>query len=793
MLLGFFRILVEIYFVSHLPSSTPSQITIGATLLRSAQAQHLTEALRIRKQRNQERRMGSGGDEDDVVQQWLDRTAIPPALSANDCEVQDTGSAMVRFSSAHAICARIPEMRATTLAYVGLAALQAAYENNQCIGVWPDATAIDRAEEAAFALEQRRMHGTGQLEQSRLYLKDSLAMAINRRQWETAGLAAKGLADSTGAYDAVESAKMICLWQSCVARREMHRVYRTASRSMAPEVSFVRRVSDTSSAGASAAAMEDQQHYLRESSMAWRRLDCSADMDDIMSMMPRAVPVLVVQATPDFSSVYVAALRNTGETTASTAADGVTEVMRPIIDAAVYRHHMDVVAVAELKAVLAKMSAWRKRLAQSLAQGPVVASFDRETMAEADPANHELDAEIVAAMKSVLDPMFASPEIMGVLNNPEVYPAGETTHAVFCLDFRLQTLPVELCPTLQRWRLSSKQRKRLRKPLDDPEAEAAAQQAEADFQALCKTVTRPALSRDFSMHVLGDRLRCAGGETGVPLASPFVNMGKLRYIVDPRNEDRPDESVDRTSIDANDPESEALVTTSETLEAMRVAAGGDGSGWDGIRGKDVIPSWGEWQRMISSAAGDAQGCFLSYGLGPCLAHFPAQRAAGLSVKGLRLALLLGRSATESSLRRLAKLANKKTNTELQLEQQVETAVLMTLAGVDAVVVNAWAASLTANRRLALGVVTHLAAGKTVAEAIDLAAERVAEKADPSLATPANSRPGTGAGKKGKKGKKGQPPAKAKGKAAETTEKKAALKMRVKMNPTVFGLPHILKQ
>jgi hypothetical protein len=147
------------------------------------------------------------------------------------------------------------------------------------------------------------------------------------------------------------------------------------------------------------------------------------------------------------------------------------------------------------------------------------------------------------------------------------------------------------------------------------------------------------------------------------------------------------------------------------------------------------------------------------------------------------------------LRRLAKLANKKTNSELQLEQQVETAVLMTLAGVDAVVLNAWAASLTANRRLALGVVTHLAAGKTVAEAVDLAVERVAEEADPSVATPANSRPGTGKGKKGKKGKKEPPPAKASSKAAvgEGEEKKVPLKMRVKMNPMVFGLPHVLKQ
>ncbi len=775
-----------------------SQITIGATLLRSAQVRYLAEAHRLRKQRNQERRMGSGGAEDDVVQQWLDRTAIPPALSANDCEVQDSGSAMARFSSAHAICARVPEMRAVTLTHVGLAALQAACENDQCIGVWPDAMAVDRAEEAAFALEQRRTNGTGQLEQSRLYLKNGLAMAVKRRQWETAGTAAKGLADSVGVYDAVESAKMICLWQSCVARREMHRVYRTASRSIAPEVSFVRRVSDASSAGTSTTSMENQQHYLRESSTAWRRLDCSADMDDIVSMLPRAVPVLIVQATPDFSGVYVAALRNTGETTASTAADGVTEVIRPIIDAAVYRHSMETHAVAELKVVLAKISAWRKKLTQSLAQGPVLASFDRETMDESDPANHELDVEIVEAMKSVLDPMFASPEIMGVLNNPELYPVGETTHAVICLDYRLQALPVELCPTLQRWRLSSKQRKRLRKPLDDPEAEAVAQQAEADFQAQRKTVMRPSLSRDFSMHVLGDRLRCAGGETGVPLASPYVNMGNLRYIVDPRNEDRPDESVDRTNVDANDPESEMLVTTSETLEAMRAAAGGDGSGWEGIQGKDVIPSWGEWQRTISAAAGVAQGCFLSYGLGPCLAHFPAQRAAGLSVKGLRLALLFGRSATESSLRRLSKMANKKTNKELQLEQQVETAVLMTLAGVDSVVVNAWAASLTANRRLALGVVTHLAAGKTVAEAVDLAVERVAEEADPSTATPANSRPATGTGKKGKKGKKAPPATKAKARAAsdngaKTAEKIKALKMRVKMNPTVFGLPHVLKQ
>lgn len=735
--------------------------------------------------------MGSASAEDNVVQQWLDRTAKPPELSNSDCEVQPTGSAMLRFSSAHATCSRVPEMSSKTQIYVGLAALQTAREQEQCIGVWPDATAVDKEEEQLFALEQRRMQGTGYLEQAKLNLREGLAMALKLRQWTEAGLAAKGLADSMGVYNNVEAAKMICLWQSCVARTEMYRIYCMASRSTAPEAAFVRKASIDN---IDITKDESQNHYLSESSMAWRRMDCSSDMDEIISMLPRSMPLLILQATEDYSCIYVAALRNSGETSSTTREDG-EDTVKPVVDAAVHRHVMDPSAISNLKAAMERMTSWRKHLKLTISQSSSSPSFDHQSQtSEPDPANHELDSEIVESMSEVLDPALASPEIMAVLNNPKKYPAGESTHAVLCLDYRLQKLPVEMCPTIQRWRLSSKLRNKMRKHLDDEEAEAAAARAETEYQDLCKTIARPSLSRDFSLHVLGDRLRCSGGERGVQLESPNVNLSKLRFIVDPRYEDKLDESAEQSSdIDVSDPESEYIATATETFEAIRSSMGGDGNGWQGIKGADLIPSWAEWQRTLADAASDTS-CFLSYGLGPCLAHFPPERAASLSLKGLRLALLVGKSVTEGSLRRLAKMANKKTNSQLQLEEQVETAMIMTLMGIDSVVVNSWASSLTSNRRLALGIFKHLSQGKTVSESVDCAVARVGEPDDSTTKTPANSRPSSKkAGKKAKKGKgggKATPPPEVTSK--DKGEEKTRLKTRVKMNPTVFGLPHLKK-
>jgi hypothetical protein len=192
----------------------------------------------------------------------------------------------------------------------------------------------------------------------------------------------------------------------------------------------------------------------------------------------------------------------------------------------------------------------------------------------------------------------------------------------------------------------------------------------------------------------------AGGIPGTLMDAPSTSLSSTQYIVDARNEDRTagDDDDEEAAADLAVSAEEQSATVTDTFRHV------SNDGWAGLLGQDTVPSWAEWQNTLTNASGG--GTFLAYGLGPTLAHFPPERLAGLSLRraaadsggggggggggGVRLALLVGRSSTEGSMRRLAKLANKKTASQLQLEQCVETSVLMTLAGVDSIVVRSCA-------------------------------------------------------------------------------------------------------
>ena len=194
------------------------------------------------------------------------------------------------------------------------------------------------------------------------------------------------------------------------------------------------------------------------------------------------------------------------------------------------------------------------------------------------------------------------------------------------------------------------------------------------------------------------RLVSAGGIPGTLMDAPSTSLSSTQYIVDARNEDRTAGDDDGEAADLASSAEEQSATVTDTFRHV------SNDGWAGLLGQDTVPSWAEWQNTLTNASGG--GTFLAYGLGPTLAHFPPERLAGLSLRraaadsggggggggggGVRLALLVGRSSTEGSMRRLAKLANKKTASQLQLEQCVETSVLMTLAGVDSIVVRSCA-------------------------------------------------------------------------------------------------------
>jgi hypothetical protein len=608
-------------------------------------------------------------------------------------------------------------------------------------------------------------------------LESSLKEASKMSQWEVVALAAKGIADSYGNYNPAEAAKYISLWQSCVARKYMLSTYQAASRSCAPENYFVRRVmldEQDLSAG--------EKHYLDQNSVAWKRMNCSESVENILKMCPVDMPILTIQGDRQFNTIYVSAQRNTGD---------IDENGKVIVQAAVYRHYLDESSVSELKNLLFEFSSWKKYLPGALVKMNSNPSSDREPPKNApvdpnrvDPTEVEF-ALLVNKMSTMLNPFLAIPDIMKVLRT------GEPKHCVMCIDMRLQELPIELIPSISKWNVVTNLKKWQHSAtldggnssiiLDESKIKSKIQPSTESVGSTTNStedvdVKAPALSRDFSLHVFRDRLISSGATLDSPSIAPSTTLSNSQFIVDSRNEDRSDGTMDKSKQAG---EEEVLMTVSETFEYIMQ------DGWTGIQGKNAVPSWAEWQRALSGARGG--GTFISYGLGPCLAHFPPERLAGMSVNsrtggGVRMALLVGRSATEGSLRRLAKLANKKTVESMKLESSVETSILMTLAGVDCVVINGWASSLSANRRLMLRLMKKLSSGMSIAESIGTSMEREYENVGgTSSSSGSSSRPKSGGKSGGKK--------KMKEVVAQDGVGLSQLKLRVRFNPFVFGLPH----
>lgn len=158
------------------------------------------------------------------------------------------------------------------------------------------------------------------------------------------------------------------------------------------------------------------------------------------------------------------------------------------------------------------------------------------------------------------------------------------------------------------------------------------------------------------------------------------------------------------------------------------------------------------------AEGEARA-FMYYGPGRCLARFSPARLSGMSARGLNLMCLFDRSENDASYRRQSKLDNQKRPEQLGLEGPIESAALFSLSGSNCLVVNRWATSFHCNRRLVKEVLGGLADGESVGTAVGKFRESVKEE--------------EGGGGDG-----------------EEEKKSRGLKMRVKFNTVVFGLPFV---
>uniref|UniRef100_A0A8C0PJ94 Cilia and flagella associated protein 46 n=1 Tax=Canis lupus familiaris TaxID=9615 RepID=A0A8C0PJ94_CANLF len=113
--------------------------------------------------------------------------------------------------------------------------------------------------------------------------------------------------------------------------------------------------------------------------------------------------------------------------------------------------------------------------------------------------------------------------------------------------------------------------------------------------------------------------------------------------------------------------------------------------WVGHLGNKHLPSQAEWEQLLGSCGG-----FFFYGMESFLSHILVERLAAMNLQECQMMVLLDLTRSYKSMRRQAERSENKSVAQLCLEDPIETAVLLSLAGVRSILANQWPTLLRDN-------------------------------------------------------------------------------------------------
>ncbi|XP_060097359.1 cilia- and flagella-associated protein 46 [Heteronotia binoei] len=176
-----------------------------------------------------------------------------------------------------------------------------------------------------------------------------------------------------------------------------------------------------------------------------------------------------------------------------------------------------------------------------------------------------------------------------------------------------------------------------------------------------------------------------------------VDIHNVKYIVDPYND-----------AEETDPESPIQVFKSvqDRYEQFTLR-------WDGVLGITHVPSQAEWEYLLSNCS-----AFLFSGMERLFAHIFLDRLTAMNIPECQIMILLDLVYTKESSARVSNLYEDKSSLRLSLEMPTETAIILSLIGVRAIIANQWYTSMGENAaRLETLYENLLKIGKTTGQTI----------------------------------------------------------------------------
>ena len=243
-------------------------------------------------------------------------------MSEEEKQVLPHGMAVILASSAHAVGARVPKIKAETLACLGNAIVHSAQKGKELMGGWLPSGASDPDdqedydEEDSYCREQRGANGDTLRKQGERLLKRAISEGIKEERWDIVGSAADGLVECYAAIEPTESAKMMMLRQSCRVSSKFYDLFKTACGQKNRELLFLQqqeRLKEEFLHPSVSSSYVQNHAYLSATSQVWKKLDCSASVESILENFPPSTCCLLIDADENLKKLYAGILRRVPE------------------------------------------------------------------------------------------------------------------------------------------------------------------------------------------------------------------------------------------------------------------------------------------------------------------------------------------------------------------------------------------------------------------------------------------------------------------------------------------------